>query len=77
MRGVAFDNISIKEFSFTEDAAYSTSVVDLDAEESRTVTIANHDFVSGVYLIEVESIFDNSTVGTPWYGYDEISISIT
>jgi len=75
VRGVAFDNISLQEFSFTEDAVYSTSVVDLDAEENRTVSIANHDFVSGVYLIEVESIFDNTTLGTPWYGYDELEVS--
>ena len=29
VRGVAFDNISLQEFSFTQDAVYSTSVVDL------------------------------------------------
>ena len=75
VRGVAFDNISLQEFSFTQDAVYSTTVVDLDAEENRTITIANHDFVSGVYKIEVESIFDNATQGTPWYGYDEISLA--
>ena len=75
VRGVAFDNISLQEFSFTQDAVYSTTVLDLDAEENRTITIANHDFVSGVYKIEVESIFDNATQGTPWYGYDEISLA--
>ena len=68
VRGVAFDNISLQEFSFTQDAVYSTSVVDLDAEENRTITVSNHDFVSGVYKIEVESIFDNTTQGTSWYG---------
>ena len=57
VRGVAFDNISLQEFSFTQDAVYSTSVVDLDAEENRTITVSNHDFVSGVYMIEVESLF--------------------
>ncbi|MGB1689377.1 MAG: hypothetical protein ACPHDM_01630, partial [Candidatus Poseidoniaceae archaeon] len=75
VRGVAFDNISLQEFSFTQDAVYSTTVVDLDAEENRTITVANHDFVSGVYKIEVESIFDNTTQGTPWFGYDEISLA--
>ena len=75
VRGVAFDNISLQEFSFTQDAVYSTSVTDLDAEENRTITVSNHDFVSGVYMIEVESIFDNSTQGTPWFGYEEISVA--
>ena len=75
VRGVAFDNITLQEFSFTQDAVYSTSVVDLDAEENRTITVANHDFVSGVYKIEVESQFDNTTQGTTWYQNDEISLA--
>ena len=75
VRGVAFDNITLQEFSFTQDAVYSTSVVDLDAEENRTITVANHDFVSGVYKIEVESQFDNTTQGTSWYQNEEISLA--
>ena len=75
VRGVAFDNISLQEFTFSQDATYSTTIVDLDAEENRTIAISNHDFVSGVYKIEVQSKFDNSTQGTPWYGYDEISLA--
>ena len=75
VRGVAFDNISLQEFTFSQDAVYTTSVIDLDAEENRTIAISNHDFVSGVYMIEVESQFDNTTAGTPWFGYDEISVA--
>ena len=75
VRGVAFDNITLQEFSFSQDAVYSTSVVDLDAEENRTITVANHDFVSGVYKIEVESKFDNTTQGTSWYQNEEISLA--
>ena len=75
VRGVAFDNISLQEFSFSQDAVYSTSVVDLDAEENRTITVSNHDFVSGVYKIEVESIYDNTTQGTAWYANEEISLA--
>ena len=75
VRGVGFDNISLQEFTFSQDATYTTSIVDLDAEENRTVVVSNHDFESGVYKIEVESIFDNSTVGTPWYGYEEVSLA--
>ena len=65
----------MQEFTFSQDATYTTSIVDLDAEENRTVVVSNHDFESGVYKIEVESIFDNSTVGTPWYGYEEVSLA--
>ena len=75
VRGVAFDNISLQEFTFSQDAVYTTSVIDLDAEENRTIAISNHDFVSGVYMIEVESQFDNTTAGTPWFGYEEISVA--
>ena len=75
VRGVAFDNISLEEFTFSQDASYSTTVIDLDAEENRTIAISNHDFVSGVYKIEVESIFDNTTQGTAWYGFEEISLA--
>jgi hypothetical protein len=75
VRGVAFDNITLEEFTFTQDAVYSTTIMDLDAEENRTIAISNHDFVSGVYKIEVESIFDNTTQGTTWFGAEEISLS--
>ena len=47
-----------------QDAVYNTSVVDLDAEENRTVTVSNHDFVSGVYMIEVESLKQHNTGNT-------------
>jgi hypothetical protein len=75
VRGVAFDNITLEEYTFTQDAIYSTTIIDLDAEENRTIPISTHDFVSGVYKIEVESIFDNTTQGTPWYGAEEISLA--
>ena len=75
VRGVAIDNISLKEFTFSLDAKYTTTVNDLDAEENRTILVSDHDFVSGVYKIEVESIFDNSTQGTSWFGFNEISVA--
>ncbi len=75
VRGIAFDNISLEEFTFSLDQSYTSTVTDLDAEENRTVTVADHNFVSGVYKIEVESIFDNSTQGTAWYGHNEISVA--
>lgn len=75
VRGIAFDNISLEEFTFTQDATYSSTVIDLDAEENRTIAISDHDFVSGVYKIEIETLFDNTTAGTSWYGHQEISVA--
>ena len=75
VRGVAFDNITLEEFTFSQDAVYTTQVVDLDAEQNTTIAVATHDFMSGVYKIEVESIFDNTTMGTTWYGAEEISLA--
>jgi hypothetical protein len=75
VRGVAFDNISLEEFTFNKDAEYTTTVSNLDAEENRTVSVSNHDFESGVYKIEVETVFDNTTQGTAWYGFEEVSIA--
>jgi len=75
LRGIGFDNISLKELTFNKDAEYTATVTALDAEEKRTVKIADHDFYSGVYMVQVESIFDNSTVGTDWYNMEEVSVS--
>jgi len=75
LRGIGFDNISLKELTFVKDTEYTATVSGLDSEEKRTVKIADHDFYSGVYMVQVESIFDNSTVGTAWYGMEEVSDS--
>ncbi len=75
LRGVAFDNISITEFTFTEDASYSTTVSGLDAQDTQIVSIADHDFEQGVYMIEVKTIFDNSSASTAWHNSQELSIA--
>lgn len=75
LRGVAFDNISITEFTFTEEASYSTTVSGLDAQETQVVSVANHAFQQGVYMIEVETIFDNTSTGTDWHNAEELSIA--
>ena len=72
-RGVGINNITLKEFTFVEDASYTISRTGVDAEDVSTDLIADHDFVSGVYMIEVETVFDNTTVGTNWYGAEELA----
>ncbi len=73
LKGIGFDNISLQEFTFSKDAEYSKIVTALDADETRIVEVAEHDFFEGVYKIEVETIFDNTNAGTSWFGHEEIS----
>ena len=73
-KGVGINNITLKEFTFVQDDSYTFSRTGVDSEDVSTDQIAEHDFDStGVYMIEVQTIFDNTTVGTPWYGNDELS----
>jgi hypothetical protein len=37
--------------------------------------LGNHEFVDGVYKIEIETIFDNTIPGKPWFNDDELSTS--
>ena len=72
-RGVGVNNITLKEFTFVEDASYEISRTGVDAEDVSTDLIADHDFISGVYMVEVETVFDNTTAGTNWFGAEELS----
>ena len=72
-RGIGVNNITVKEFTFVEEAKYSITRTNVDAEDSSSDIIATHDFNSGVYMIEVETIYDNTTVGTSWFGSEERS----
>ena len=74
-RGVGINNISIQEFTFVEEPnmPYTISRTNVDAEDVSTDLISDHDFTKGVYMIEVETIFDNSTAGVAWFNDNEIS----
>ena len=37
------------------------------------VTVATHDFKSGIYRIDTTTIFNNSIPGTSWYNKSEIT----
>jgi len=74
-KGVAFNNITLQEFTFIEDNSYTISRTNVDAEQSSTDFIASHEFFSGVYKIDVETIFDNTTVGKSWFNDNELSVS--
>jgi len=74
-KGVAFNNISLQEFTFIEDNAYTISKTNIDADMVSTDLIASHEFFAGVYKIDVETIFDNTTVGKSWFNDNEVSVS--
>ena len=35
--------------------------------------VKTHQFIDGVYRIEIETIFDNTVPGKPWFNDDELS----
>jgi len=71
--GIGFNNITLQEYTFVQDAVYTDSRTNVDAEESATSVIASHEFFSGVYRLDVKTVFDNTTMGKPWYNDNEIS----
>ena len=72
-KGVGFNNISLQEYTFLEVASYTTTRTNVDGGESGVTTIASHEFETGVYRLDVRSLFDNTTVGTGWEGAEELS----
>ena len=48
-KGIGFNNITLQEYAFVQDAVYTDSRTNVDAEEAATTVIASHEFFSGVY----------------------------
>ena len=71
--GIGFNNITLQEYTFVQDAVYTDSRTNVDAEEAATSVIASHEFFSGGYRLDVKTVFDNTTMGKPWYNDNEIS----
>ena len=72
-KGIGFNNISLQEFTFNEDNSYTISRTNVDAQQSATSVLGTHQFIDGVYRIEIETIFDNTIPGKPWFNDDELS----
>ena len=72
-KGIGFNNISLQEFTFNEDNSYTISRTNVDAQQSATSVLGTHQFIDGVYRIEIETIFDNTVPGKPWFNDDELS----
>ena len=74
-KGIGFNNITLQEYTFVQDAVYTDSRTNVDAEEAATTVIASHEFFSGVYRLDVKTVFDNTTIGKPWYNDNEVLTS--
>jgi len=74
-KGVGFNNISLQEFTFTLDNEYTVSRTGVDTDDVDSTVVATHEFLAGVYMIQAETIFDNTTVGTNWYNNQEVATS--
>jgi len=72
--GFAVDNITVQEYTFTLDTSYTASVSNLDAREEVNLTVGTHNFLQGIYRVDVMSIFDNVTAGNSWTNVAEVTI---
>jgi len=43
-KGIGFNNITLQEYTFIQDAVYTDTRTNVDAEEAATSVIATHDF---------------------------------
>ena len=75
LAGFALDNITVREYTFTPVQSYQTTVTGLDSQDEQIVNVANHDFEAGIYRVDAMTIFDNQTMGTNWYGAEELFLS--
>ena len=73
LAGFAVDNIRIDEFTFEDDGTYINDINGLDASERQDVTVATHDFTSGIYRIDTTTLFNSTIEGTSWYNKTEIT----
>ncbi|MDP7531630.1 MAG: hypothetical protein QF591_02730, partial [Candidatus Thalassarchaeum sp.] len=71
LAGFGVDNIRVEEFTFEDDGTYTLDVTGLDAAERQRVNLTTHDFQSGIYKIDVTTIFDNTDPLTSWYNESE------
>ena len=73
LAGFGIDNIRVEQFTFEDDGSYTVDVTGLDAAEKEVLTLGTHDFQSGIYKIDVTTIFDNSDPLTAWYNESEVT----
>ena len=75
LAGFAVDNIRVEEFTFEFDGNYTEEVTGLDASESSTIVVANHDFSSGIYRIDAMTMLNNTDPTDAWYQQEEVNFA--
>jgi hypothetical protein len=71
--GFAIDNIRVDDYTFTDDGMYTEPVSGMDAAQRRVIEIGTHDFESGLYRIDLMTMYDNTDNTSKWFGKPEIS----
>ena len=71
--GFAIDNIRVDDYTFTDDGSYTETVTGLDAGQRRVIEMGLHDFESGLYRIDLMTLYNNTNNATKWFDKPEIS----
>ena len=72
-QGFGIDNIRVDDYTFTDDGTYVETVTGMDAAQKRVIEMGIHDFESGLYRIDLMTIFNNTDNSTNWFDKPEIS----
>ena len=71
--GFAIDNIRVDDYTFTDDGEYTQTISGMDAGQRRVVEMGIHDFESGLYRIDLMTLYNNSDNTSKWFDKPEIS----
>ena len=71
--GFAIDNIRVDDYTFTDDGNYTETVTGMDAAQKRVVEMGVHDFTSGLYRIDLMTLYNNTDNTSKWFDKPEIS----
>ena len=71
--GFAIDNIRVDDYTFNDDGSYVETVTGMDAGQKRVVEMGVHDFESGLYRIDLMTLYNNTDNTSKWFDKPEIS----
>ena len=71
--GFGIDNIRVDDYTFNDDGTYIETVTGMDAAQKRVIEMGVHDFESGLYRIDLMTIYNNTDNTTNWFDKPEIS----
>ena len=71
--GFAIDNIRVDDYTFTDDGEYTQTVTGMDAGQKRVLEMGIHDFESGLYRIDLMTLYNNTDNASKWFDKPEIS----